>query len=208
VYLVPRLRKMRHLATLVKRRPLACGVAISTVKTSVADLVVQMTIERRERIDWRRNAVFASFGALWLGGVQYYLYCHLMPSMFPSAVRFNAQCLRRKLKDTVGQRQVLMQTAVDQLVHIPLFYFPTFYVLKASILAGTVSLDVARDAVRQYTRVAWSDNLAQWTIFLPASLFNFGFSPLHLRVPVVAAVSFLWTMVLSFRRGGIESHNE
>ncbi len=31
-------------------------------------------VERREDIDWRRNATFTAFGFAYLGGVQYYLY--------------------------------------------------------------------------------------------------------------------------------------
>ena len=164
-------------------------------------MIVQTTIEKRDRVDWRRNAVFAAFGAVYLGGVQYFLYCALFPRLFPSTAIFAAKPLRQKLGDMSGQRQVFAQVALDQLVHIPFLYYPTFYVLKASIMAGAMSADIARDALGEYSRVAWSDNLAQWSFFAPAATLNFGFSPLWLRVPVVAAMSFLWTMVLSYRRG-------
>ena len=43
--------------------------------------------------------------------------------------------------------------------------------------------------------------VAQWMLFVPAAFFNFGFSPLWLRVPFNASVSFVWTMILSSRRG-------
>ena len=63
----------------------------------------------------------------------------------------------------------MAQVAADQLLHIPFLYYPTFYVLKASVMEKRVSFDVARDALRCYCRTAVSDNVAQWTFFVPAN---------------------------------------
>jgi len=41
---------------------------------------------------------------------------------------------------------------------------------------------------------------------VPVQLVNFAFSPLWLRVPLTACVSFLWTCQLSIMRGGGEEH--
>ena len=71
-----------------------------------------------------------------------------------------------------------------------------------------MTLNGTRDALNDYRKVAISDNMAKWCFFAPAATLNFGFSPLWLRVPVVAAVSFLWTMVLSYRRGSIPVERE
>jgi hypothetical protein len=232
--------------SILSRRPATCGIVLSTVKTSAADLIVQTTVEQKtiDNIDWTRNAVFASFGAGYLGGVQYLLYCRLFPRcvsrsrssglwlattspcslalafaaaanpdfagsrhlsacrIFPKSVSFASLTLRQKMLERGGQMQVFAQTCVDQFVHIPLVYFPCFYMLKASIEAKCISVDVAREALHSYLEVAPNDNMAQWAFFLPAATLNFGFSPMHLRVPVVAGVSFLWTMLLSYRRGG------
>ena len=205
---VHRVNLAHRAVDLLQRFPLATGVGISCVKTSAADLIVQTTVERREHVDWRRNAVFAAFGAGYLGGVQYLLYCRLFPLLFPSASRFAALPLRQKLTDTMGQRELVAQVCCDQLLHIPFLYYPTFYVLKASIVSGQMTLSGTRDALNDYRKVAISDNMAQWCFFAPAATLNFGFSPLWLRVPVVAAVSFLWTMVLSYRRGSVPAKQE
>ena len=50
--------------------PFAFGIGISTVKTSLSDLLVQSVVEKKEEIDWKRNLAFASFGFAYLGGVQ------------------------------------------------------------------------------------------------------------------------------------------
>ena len=36
---------------------------------------------------------------------------------------------------------------------------------------------------------------------MPATMFNFTFSPMYLRIPVVATTSLLWTCILSAMRG-------
>ncbi|KAH8079129.1 hypothetical protein JL720_9388 [Aureococcus anophagefferens] len=60
-----------------KASPMAFGVGFSCLKTSASDLIVQTFVERRETIDWKRNAAFASFGFGYLGIVQYSLYVFL-----------------------------------------------------------------------------------------------------------------------------------
>ena len=45
-------------------------VTIATVKTAVADVVVQKHVERKKQIDWRRTTAFAAFGFAFLGCVQ------------------------------------------------------------------------------------------------------------------------------------------
>ncbi len=65
---------MSIIATFARANPMAFGVGFSCAKTSVSDLVVQVFVERRENIDWKRNAAFASFGFGYLGIVQYSLY--------------------------------------------------------------------------------------------------------------------------------------
>jgi hypothetical protein len=60
------------------RYPLAFGIVFSGMKTSFSDLLVQKVVERREFVDWNRNGAFASFGFVYLGGVQYFL-CQLNP---------------------------------------------------------------------------------------------------------------------------------
>ncbi|CAK0899062.1 unnamed protein product, partial [Prorocentrum cordatum] len=48
----------------------------------------------------------------------------------------------------------------------------------------------------------WGEDLRVcWATWIPVFLFNFSFCPLWMRVPVVAAVSFGFTAVLSAMRG-------
>lgn len=88
--------------TIPIRYPLAFGVGLSGVKTSVSDLLVQKVVEQRETIDWRRNAAFASFGFVYLGVVQYSLYVPVFGRLFPNAASFAAKPIKAKLKDFRG----------------------------------------------------------------------------------------------------------
>ena len=187
---------------LLSRWPLASGVAIATVNTVAADTVVQHMVEKKQKHDWQRTAVFFSFGAVYLGGFQYLLYSVMYPRWFTRGGPFSALTFRQKLADSKGQAHVGMQLFVDQFIHVPFIYFPTFYLMQDAMQKGTVSLSNTTSALRRYADNFLGDNIAQWQVFLPANLINFTFCPLWFRVPFAATISFGWTMILSFRRGG------
>ena len=47
----------------------------------------------------------------------------------------------------------------------------------------------------------WGDLRALWQVWVPATALNFAFSPMWMRIPVVASTSLVWTMILSSMRG-------
>lgn len=185
--------------------PMAFGVIVSGFKTSFSDLLVQKVVERREKVDWRRNAAFASFGFFYLGGVQYTLYVPIFGRLFPGAARFAAKPLSQKLRDTKGMFQLVAQTFLDQCVHHPLMYFPVFYITKEVVISDKP--DIGK-VLSEYRSNMKEDLLALWKIFLPATIFNFAFMPMHFRIPFVACVSLVWTCVLSAMRGGDVANSE
>jgi len=104
--------------------PLAFGVVFSGFKTSFSDLLVQKVVERRQEVDWKRNAAFAAFGFVYLGGVQYTLYVPIFGRIFPSAASFAAKTVRQKIRDVRGMFQLAGQVVADQALHHPFMYFP------------------------------------------------------------------------------------
>jgi predicted amino acid-binding ACT domain protein len=184
---------------------MAFGVILSGFKTSFSDLLVQKVVERRENVDWRRNAAFATFGFIYLGGVQYTIYVPIFGRLFPGAARFAALPLSQKLTDLKGLAQLFGQTFLDQCIHHPLMYFPAFYITKEVVMAD--SPDIMR-VLLEYKNNMKEDLVALWKIWVPATLFNFAFMPMHLRIPCVAATSLLWTCILSAMRGGDVAHSE
>ena len=103
-------------------------------------------------------------------------------------------------------KHLVYQTAVDNFVYAPFLFFPVFYLTQEIWMTDKEERDVSGEgiieaALRKYGRNAVEDNLVGLKIWIPADLFLFGFFPLHLRVPMMAAVSFGYCVVLSFMRG-------
>ena len=135
-------------------------------------------------------------GALYLGSVQYYLFCKAYPRILPRVSAFAALSPASKLRDGRGLASVLAQVALDQGLHWPLSAIPCFYLFKGwgegEPLASTLST----------LRRNWSsDVVACWAFWLPADAIAFGLLPMHWQVPFAAAVSFAYTAFVSFRRG-------
>lgn len=174
------------------------GVGLTSVKTVAADLLTQKAALRRpwREVDVRRMGVFAMYGALYLGAVQYFLFMHAYPAILPRANHFAALPFSAKLRDGRGLASVLAQVALDQGLHWPLSAIPCFYLFKG--LGEQIPLATTWAALRDN----WpSDVLACWAFWLPADTISFGILPLHWQVPFAAVVSFAYTAFVSFRRG-------
>ena len=189
---------LQRLASLPREQPLLFGVGVTSVKTAAADVLTQRAALRRRwsDLDWSRACVFAVYGALYLGGVQHFLFVHLYPRLLPLASRFAAAPFAAKLRDPRGLASVLAQVACDQGLHWPLSAIPCFYLVKG--LGEREPLAASLSALRTNWR---ADVLTCWAFWLPADFVSFGVLPLHLQVPFAAAVSFVYTAVVSFRRG-------
>jgi len=185
-----------------KVHPLAFGIFFSTFKTSFSDLLVQKTVEKREHIDWRRNAAFASFGCFYLGGVQYGLYVKVFRKMFPTSTTFPGKTIAQKMKDKQGMKETGYQVFIDQFVHHPFSYFPVFYATKEIVQNGT-NADIKRAVFTDYFGTNFKDDvIALWKVWLPSTVLNFAFMPMWGRIPWVASTSLIWTCILSMMRGG------
>ncbi len=84
------------------------------------------------------------------------------------------------------------QVFLDQALHHPLIYFPTFFTLKAAVSGKPLSTAVAK-----YRTEIWDSTKALWAVWVPAQLVNFSLVPRHMRIPFVSAVSFGWCVILS-----------
>ncbi|KNC50766.1 peroxisomal membrane family protein [Thecamonas trahens ATCC 50062] len=185
-----------------KERPFAFGMVFSGCKTSFADGLIQKVVEKRETMDWRRNASFALFGFVYLGAIQYALYVPVFQRIFPYTTQWLAKPIRARLKDTRGLRTMLAQVGLDQCVHHPLMYFPAFYGTKVLVNGGSVA-----QARAEYVGNLPSDMVALWKIWVPATIINFTVSPLWFRIPFVACTSLVWTCILSAMRGAMEAES-
>lgn len=189
-------------AAFAQNYPFANNVAIATLKTAAADLIAQAVIAQVPlgELDYSRLLLFASFGAIYLGGFQYLYQVNIFKRLF-DVDSFTSQPWADKFKDGPGLRALAAQTALDLTV-LTLIYLPTFYIFKAGVFSGSADPSVwASSGLESYTTNFAKDEFDLIRVWLPADLICFSV-PLYLRLPVRHVVSFVWTAYLSFSRGG------
>ena len=178
--------KMQCIVSLLKSRPVTVSLISNTCKTLIADVVAQKIIERKQKLDKRRTAIFTTFGLVYLGGWQHFLFNKLF-TRFEHMMRMAnvSQC-----------NQSMLLTFLDLGIHTPFVYFPAFYTIKC--VAEDKKID---DLKIMYKTNIHNDLIAIWKIWIPAQIVNFMCLPLHLRMPYITCVSFVWTMMLSLMHG-------
>lgn len=204
-----------ELRTFPARCPRMFNVGLATFKTWLADLVVQSTSARASSeqsfgwFDRRRSATFAAFGFFYVGLIEWLLYVSALSTLCPRAIVFANEDWSQKLQDKAGQEDLLKQVGYDNFLMNPFIYFPVFYVIKGCCMRpATTSKDRKSEAtssgklaaLQQYLKNFWEDNLVSCCVWVPADLFVFS-APIYLRMPLDHLTSFVWTMMLSYRRG-------
>lgn len=115
--------------------------------------------------------------------------------------KFTSQSLSEKLEDGPGLLALGAQTALD-LTILTFIYLPTFYIFKAGLFSGSMDPSVwTSSGLESYSTNFSKDEFDLIRVWLPADLVCFSV-PLYLRLPVRHIVSFVWTVYLSFARGG------
>lgn len=193
-----------QIVTFPKRRPFATNVIVATLKTSLADIIVQKA-EGTEEIDWKRNGVFTAFGFAYLGIAQWFIYVTVFTKLCPNAIRFSNLPWAEKLKDRAGQIDLVKQTLYDNFIHYTFVYYPVFYILKESINSKkkdteTEDKGVVSRGLNKYWGNCVTDNLYMWSLWIPGDLIVYAV-PIWMRLPLNHAISLAWTMILSGLRG-------
>jgi hypothetical protein len=91
--------------------------------------------------------------------------------------------------------------AFDLLVHLPLIYFPTFYVFKEFVYEPGNPVKCVSDGIGKWSGNFKDDWLATLKVWGPADLVQFGgLLALQWRMPFRHMVSFFWTAYVSYSR--------
>ena len=202
----------------ITRHPFKSALAITTGKTVAADLLVQFAIERRE---WeaRRTALFAAFGLIYQGAVQYLFVNIMIERLFPGH----------------SLRAVLAKCGMMNGFCDPCFFLPTFYVFKEAIRStqlpdvNTVRakaralleplgasranrpsgrLRQVRRALMKYRSNCIEDIRNTWLVWVPGHLVTYGLLPPQFRLPWMSVLSFGYVGLLSVTRGRIGQQDE
>jgi hypothetical protein len=186
---------------LFARHPFFSQLFIATTKTSIADIIIQKQVEKRETIDWRRNLAFTSFGFGFLGIIGYGIYVKAFTRIFPEMGKFCNQTLGEKLKNSAGMKALGAQIALDFVFIQPIIYWPALYTFKESMQAENKTMgDVVSKAMANVKNNFWEDNLGMCAFWLPMDIVIYSV-PLHYRMPLNHLISFVWVSVVSFMRG-------
>uniref|UniRef100_A0A7S2WFS8 Uncharacterized protein n=1 Tax=Mucochytrium quahogii TaxID=96639 RepID=A0A7S2WFS8_9STRA len=188
---------------LLQAYPFAAQVSIATVKTSIADLLVQKQVEKKDSIDWHRNLAFILFGGAYLGIFQWVVYVRGFQRLFPEMNKFCSQSLGDKLRNKAGLKSLFGQIALDFVFIQPFLYFPVFYGFKTFVDEEDKGGSRWMNAFQNWKNNFFVDNLGMCGFWLPMDLIIYSV-PVYLRLPINHAISFIWCCVLSIFRGDDE----
>ncbi|CAJ1365031.1 unnamed protein product [Effrenium voratum] len=182
---VPEVSIAQRLSDMIAQRPVLVAMLTCAGKAFIADLIVQVCINKKE-VDQKRSLLFLSFGGLFQGGFQFFLWNVVFERLFPGA----------------SAAASLSKLAATNFVADPLFFFPTFYTMKEAMDGDSSGLGTVTAALSKYKANCMQDLTMSWTFWLPGHYVTYFLLPLHLRVPWAACASFGYLCVLSALRGG------
>jgi hypothetical protein len=125
------------------------------------------------RVDWARNATFATFSGAYLGIGQHFIYNVAFTRIFGPGQEL---------------RTALMKVVADATVHVPCIYLPLYYPFKTVALGEGSALD----GLVRYKADAYDVLTTYWSMWPAFHLFNFKVTPPELRIHLIAVVSFVW----------------
>lgn len=143
--------------------------------------------EESSAADLKRNAAFVTYGALYQGLTQEFIYNHLYPVWFGTGAEWTV---------------VLSKVAFSLLVQTTLLTLPSLYLIKAVIERTNF-----KDAFEKYIGDIKNQGLLQkfYLLWGPVLTLTFSVIPVQWRVTFIAVVSFFWLIILSGISSGISA---
>jgi len=203
------------MVTIPRNNPRMFAISVATLKMTMADVIAQNIEKKKEGdsssflrySDKARLFVFASYGAIYLGLFQHYLFAEVYTKLFPLSSIFASKSIKDKLLDYAGAISVIKQLAFEAFVHWPCLYIPSFYVFKEATAKTSFASKLLN--IKETLSKNWIADISMcWKVWIPSALFNFAFLPLWLQVPFTGVVGFLYFTFFSLRRGNEEKKSE
>lgn len=162
----------------LERRPLRTNMATALGLGAASDVCCQLAVEGAAwgEFDWRRLAAIALFSTVYNGGI--------CTKVYPLYGRFLPAAMR-----TTPLREGVGSTLIDNLVHSPVFYIPTFF-MSTEIMRGKSFEDAWAHLQNGYKVTV----LSTWAMWVPLQLWNFSIVPPQFRVLVLAAGGFIYVV--------------
>lgn len=172
----------------LQNHPFAAAISITTCNAVVADLMTQLVLNSSKApYQLSRTLLFAAFGFLYQGVVQYTLVNNVWEKLFPGTSTNN----------------VVKKICAMNLISDPFLFLPVFYVFKQFLAdGGNMSLGIIKAAISTYKANALVDLRNSWMVWFPGHAVTYGVMPQHKRIPWMAFLSLFYMIVLSLTRGG------
>jgi len=205
---------MNRINAFMIRTPLFTGVAVATIKTALADVLMQLTTGKSifsEEYDWNRTGLFVLFGFGYMGIANYIFYYKGFTKLFPYLTEMTKQPFSIKMRDPRFLKQLFAANIVDNAIINPIIYWPVFYSFKEICFADdsdtrTVS-EMISDVAERYKGTWMNDNMSMAYFWVPANLLIYAV-PIHLRLPLNHAISAAWSFILSYAWGAKTTESE
>jgi len=168
--------------------PIVTKVCTAATLAMTGDLIAQ-SVEPGP-YDTKRGLSFGLFDAIYRGGFQHFLFPVINDA-------FHGTILLQLLPSgNVELLAALERTVANQLVVVPLVYYPLFFSLTGLVQGLTAAETLAR--AREKFLPLIGRNLQFW---LPVQIIQFEYVPEELQVTWVAAFGLIWKIILSTLAG-------
>jgi len=186
----------------VQSAPLPTAAATASTLAITGDVLAQWRAAPGEPISLRRTSGFAIFGALYTGCFQYTLFSFLiatcdgttLQAMFNDALRGAAPYDVSAVPDPtlLPFLGAMERTLINQLIIIPLAYYPLFFLVTGLTYGQTV--EQMRDRAKSLFVPLLRRNLLFW---LPVQFCQFAFIEAEMQLPFVCVAGLAWNIILS-----------
>mmetsp|Transcript_8102 Transcript_8102/g.15033 ORF Transcript_8102/g.15033 Transcript_8102/m.15033 type:complete len:244 (+) Transcript_8102:121-852(+) len=170
----------------LEARPVVTKSITSAIIGGFGDILCQKAVEKRENIDFQRNAKFTFLGLVMVGPILHNWFGFL-----------------NKYVTLPGTQGVLVRLALDQTVFAAGFL---------SLFLGAVQvLDGKPENVKPMLEAEWWPAMkANWKLWIPANFINFSFVQPRLQVLFANSVAVIWNVYLSMasHRGEDDADHE
>ncbi len=172
--------------------PALSSFLTAAILASAADGMAQYADECVTKFDVRRNVAMILYGGFVSGLCVEFMYGSIFPVIFGNGGDGRG-----------GFHRAIRMTLLDECVNAPILWLPPAYVAQAMMYRTP-----KREALRKYINDIVQHGLLTkyWSLWIPMSIVNFSFVPMHFRVAFVAIVSFFWMIILSIvanRKGAV-----
>lgn len=165
-------------------------VLVPTAQLTLSDYVTQ-SLTNKDGLDYRRLGYWTSFGCLYNGVVQRWVYQHGFVLV--------AAALTKRLPRVKLFRTKVFSVFLDQFFFTPFMYFPFFFATKQLFFDGKIDKTALFPSLK--------DMKVCWNVWIPAQMVTFAL-PGHARIFWMSGVALAWYSLLSYRTFDLERRSQ